>query len=213
MRKSSVESMNAIFAEIAKSAALYLPVDESNGKAKYTKWEEGKVWSEALNTVRSPKDLFFPQTEDLMKFKTSGKNIEIVDIRDESEDFVVFGVRACDVKSFEVLDRVFLSEPVDSFYASRREHGVVVALACSRPSETCFCATFGIDAAEPAGDISIWKTEKEVFWQSNTEKGEALMKKIEALTEECGAEAAEAQKDKTRAIMTTYISRPKLLRL
>ena len=201
MRKSSVESMNAIFAEIAKSAALYLPVDESNGKAKYTKWEEGKVWSEALNTVRSPKDLFFPQTEDLMKFKTLGKNIEIVDIRDESEDFVVFGVRACDVKSFEVLDRVFLSEPVDSFYASRREHGVVVALACSRPSETCFCATFGIDAAEPAGDISIWKTEKEVFWQSNTEKGEALMKKIEALTEECGAEAAEAQKDKTRAVM------------
>ena len=75
MRKSSIASMNAIFAEIAKSATLYLPVDESNGKAKYTKWEEGKVWSDALNTVRSPKDFFFPQTENLMEFKTSGKNI------------------------------------------------------------------------------------------------------------------------------------------
>ena len=201
MRKSSISSINQIFAEIAKEAKLYLPTTDASGKAKYTEWAEGAVWSDALNTVRSPKDFFFPQTEDLMEFKTSGKNIEIVDVRNEAEDFVVFGVRACDVKSFDVLDRVFLAEPVDSFYASRREHGVIVSLACSRPSETCFCGAFGIDATEPAGDISIWKTENEIFWQSNTEKGEALMKKLEGLTEECGSEAVEAQKEKTKVIM------------
>ena len=201
MRKSSISSINEIFAEIAKAAKLYLPTNDANGKAKYTEWAEGAVWSEAFNTVRSPKDFFFPQTENLMEFKTSGKNIEIVDVRDESEDFVVFGVRACDVKSFDVLDRVFLAEPVDSFYASRREHGVIVSLACSRPSETCFCGAFGIDATEPAGDVSIWKTDNEIFWQSNTEKGEALMKKLEAFTEECGSEAVDAQKEKTKAIM------------
>ena len=201
MRKSSISSINQIFAEIAKAAKLYLPATDASGKAKYTEWAVGTVWSDALNTVRSPKDFFFPQTEDLMEFKTSGKNIEIVDVCNEAEDFVVFGVRACDVKSFDVLDRVFLAEPVDNFYASRREHGVIVALACSRPSETCFCGAFGIDATEPAGDISIWKTENEIFWQSNTEKGEALMKKLEGLTEECGSEAVDAQKEKTKAIM------------
>ena len=31
----------------------------------------------------------------------------------ETEDFVLFGVRACDARSFELLDRVFLSDPVD----------------------------------------------------------------------------------------------------
>ncbi|MEE1056297.1 MAG: 4Fe-4S dicluster domain-containing protein [Acutalibacteraceae bacterium] len=201
MRKCSIDSLSSVFSEIAKSASLYMPVDNNEGKAVYTKWEEGKKWSNALNTVRSPKDFFFPQMENLMEFRTEGKNIELIDTRTESEDFVVFGVRACDVKSFDVLDRVFLNEPVDSYYASRREHGVIISVACTKPSETCFCQTFGIDATEPAGDISVWKTETEVFWQSNTEKGEALMKKLEALTEECSTEAVDAQKDKTAKIM------------
>ena len=201
MRKCSLDSINSVFAEIAKTAKLYLPVDQSDGSAVYSQWQEGTVWSNALNTVRSPKDFFFPQTENLMEFKTEGKSIEVIDTRSEAEDFVIFGVRACDVKSFEVLDRVFLKEPVDTYYASRREHGVIVSVACTRPSETCFCGTFGIDAAEPCGDVSVWKTETELYLKANTEKGEALMNKLEGLTEECNDEAVEAQKQKIAAIM------------
>lgn len=201
MRKCALEKMNQIFAEIAKNAALYLPVEQTDGSSAYKKWEEGTVWSNALNTVRSPKDFFFPQTEDLMKFKTEGKNIVVENIRTESEDFVVFGVRACDVKSFDILDRVFLTEPMDSFYANRRNHGVIVSLACTRPVETCFCKTFGIDPATPAGDISAWKTETEIFFEANTEKGKALLDTLSDLTEECDDAAAKEQKAKINAIM------------
>ncbi|MBR4941485.1 MAG: 4Fe-4S dicluster domain-containing protein [Clostridia bacterium] len=201
MRKCSLSQMNDIFAEIAKSANLYLPVDGENGRADYKLWENGDKWSEALNTVRSPKDFFFPQLENLMEFKVTGKNIEVIDTRKASEDFVVFGVRACDVRSFDVLDKVFLVEPVDSYYATRREHGVIVSLACTRPSETCFCGAFGIDAASPEGDIVTWKTETELFLEARTEKGEALLSRLEALTQECGTEAVEAQKEKTAKIM------------
>lgn len=202
MRKCSVASLDLILKEIASANALYLPVDDKDGKAKFTKWEEGTQWSNALNTVKSPKEFFFPQTENLMEFKTSGKNIEIIDTRDENEDFVVFGVRACDVRSFDVLDQVFLyQDPIDTYYAARREHGVIISVACSRPTETCFCQTFGIDPSEPAGDISVWKSETELFWQSNTEKGEALLKKIEAYTEECSDDSADAEKEKISKIM------------
>ena len=127
MRKCSLNAVNEVFAEIAKAAKLYLPVDQADGSAAFKEWENGVTWSSALNTVKSPKDLFFPQTEDLMAFKTEGKSIEVIDTRREVEDFVVFGVRACDVKSFEILDRVFIKEPVDSYYASKREKGVIVA--------------------------------------------------------------------------------------
>lgn len=201
MRKCSLDSLNQVFAKIAASMPLYLPVDQSDGKAAYSKWEDGAKWSERLNTTRSPKDFFFPQTEDLMAFKTSGKNIELIDVRKETEDFVIFGVRTCDVKSFDILDRVFLKEPVDSYYASRREHGIIVSAACSKPSETCFCQTFGIDPTAGAGDVTVWKTETELFWQANTEKGEALLSSIAELTEECGTEAVDAQKEKTAAIL------------
>ncbi len=201
MRKCSLEKIDLIFAEIAKEAKLYLPADGADGKTKYTQWTEGVKWSNALNTVKSPKEFFFPQTEDLMSFKTQGKNIEIIDNRSETEDFVIFGVRACDVKSFDVLDRVFLKEPVDSYYASRREHGIIISAACTRPSETCFCKTFGIDPTEPSGDISVWKTETELFLQSNTDKGAELLKKLNSLTEECDETAVNAQKAEVSAIM------------
>lgn len=201
MRKISLENINKLFAAVAENKNLYLPVDQTDGSAKYTKWEEGAVWSNALNTVKSPKDMFFPQTEDLMRFKTEGKNIEIIDIRSANEDFVVFGVRACDVRSFEILDRVFLSDPVDSYYASRRKHGIIVSLACTRPSETCFCTTFGIDATNPEGDVTAWKTETDVYFKANTEKGEALLNSVASLLEDADESAVNEQKEKTAAIL------------
>lgn len=201
MRKLELTKIQDLFARIAADKALYLPVDGADGKASFQKWSDGKEWSESLNTVKSPKDFFFPQTEDMMRFTVQGKNIEITDIREDMEDFVVFGVRACDAKSFDILDRVFLVEPRDSFYASKREHGIIITVACTRPSETCFCTAFGIDASDPAGDVSCWKTESELYLRANTEKGEAFLKSIEDLTGECCGEAVKAQKEKIAAIM------------
>ncbi len=198
MLKCSYDALNGIFAKIASDASLYLPADK-DGKTEYTKWAEGIEWSKSLNTVKSPKDFFFPQVEDLMKFKVEGKNISIDDIREESENFVVFGVRACDVRSFDILDRVFLVDPYDSYYASRRENGVIISCACTRPTETCFCKTFGIDCTNPGGDITVWRTEEAVYWQANTEKGEKLLGTLGL--EECDESAVVAQKEQTAKIM------------
>ena len=175
MLKISLDKLDRMFAAIAENHALYLPVDTKAGAA-YQKWDETKKLSDALNTVRSAKDFFFPQTENLMDFKVEGKNIDIIDTRSECEDFVVFGVRACDVKSFEVLDRVFLAEPCDSYYKNRREHGVLMSLACTKPAETCFCGTFGIDAKEPEGDVVCWKTDDALYMNAVSEKGKEQKK-------------------------------------
>ncbi len=201
MRKCSLENINALFAQIAKTMTLYLPQDNEDGSAAYKKWEEGALWSDALNTVKSPKDFFFPQSEDLMAFKTEGKNLEIIDTRSEIEDFVVFGVRACDVKSFEILDRVFLTEPRDSYYAQKREKGIIISLACVKPSETCFCQTFGIDPTDGAGDISAWKTEDALYLQANTDKGSALLDALKDVTEDADTAAVDAQKAKIQSIL------------
>ncbi len=200
MKKTALSSLNALFAEISAKYTLYMPIEDEKGNAKYDKWSEGKEYSKKLNTVRSPKDFFFPQTEDLMEFKTQGKNIELIDIRKDAEDFVVFGVRACDVKSFDILDNVFLKEPVDTYYKNRREHGVIVSLACTKPTETCFCGTFGIDAASPAGDVTAWMTEDTLYLNANTEKGEKLISFLSL--EEADDSAVKAQQESTRKIMT-----------
>jgi len=188
--------INALLKALSEIAPTYLPVNQTgkDTRAKYTKYTDGTQYSKSLNTVRSPKDFFFPQTENLVNFKIDGKNIEIIDPRVEHEDFILFGVRACDAKSFDVLDKVFLSDPVDSYYASRREHGIIMTMACTRPSETCFCKAFGIDPANPAGDVACYMDGDTVYLSANTEKGSALTKKLGAAVCDGDDSAVEAQK-------------------
>ena len=193
VRKVSLAKLDEFFSAIAHSERLYLPVDTAAG-AEYKEWAEGTKWSDALNTVRSAKDFFFPQTENLMDFKMHEKQIEIIDTRRETEDFVVFGVRACDARAFRVLDNVFLAEPVDTYYQNRREHGTIVTVACTRPVETCFCGTFDIDPANADGDVNAYKTEDALYLQAVTEKGEKLLETLASVTEEADEKPVEAQK-------------------
>ena len=201
MFKISLDKIQSLFAKIAENAKLYLPIDNNDGSAAYGEWSEGVEWSNALNTTKSPKDFFFPQSEDLMRFKMEGKNIEVVDVRSEIQDFVVFGIRACDVKAFDILDRVFLTEPRDSFYAMKREKGIIVSVACTRPAETCFCTAFGINAAEPDGDVSCWKTEDSLYLKANTEKGEKLLSNLSDVLENADDGAVDTQKKAIAKIM------------
>jgi ferredoxin len=83
----------------------------------------------------------------------------------------------------------------------RREAGTVISLACSKPSETCFCKAFGIDAAGECGDVSCWKAEGYLYLKANTEKGEKFLALIEDITEECDTAAVDAEKAKIAAIM------------
>ena len=201
MKKLSAAALYDFFEVVAKDCALYLPVNTKEGKAEYARWREGVELSHRLNTTRSAKDFFFPQTENLMAFKMEGKRIDVIDTREECEDFVIFGVRGCDAASFDILDRVYLSDPVDSYYKNRREHGTVITRACGRPTETCFCTTFGIDAADPKGDITVWDLEDGYAFRANTEKGEALMAKAASLFEEADDTAVATKQTEIREIM------------
>lgn len=181
------DNLQKVYQKIAESKDLYLPIKKAN-EVNYGKFEEGaEVSIETLKTVKSAKDLFFPQSENMMRFKTELGKLEIKSELKDVKDFVIFGVRACDFKSFEVLDNVFLSEPVDGFYKERRESATIVTLACNKPETSCFCKVFGIDASNPLGDVSTWLDEKYLYLQANTEKGEKLISLIEEFSE-CGGE-------------------------
>ena len=209
--KLNYSQLDELLKRIAALQKLYLPVDAENGIVSFMQWHEGVVLSNSLNTTRSAKDFFFPQTQSLMDFKTDGKNIEIIDTREEAEDFVIFGVRACDVASFDVLDRVFLSEPVDTYYKTRREHGTIVSLACSRPDENCFCHAFNIDAAKPSGDVRISIIEDVVYIESINEKGDRLINAVtDMLTE---AEACKAVLDENAKQLHAIMSKLPLSKL
>ena len=200
MRKIALDTIDALFGKMAETRSVYMPLCK-NGQVNFDRWEEGEAYcAEPLKTVKSAKDLFFPQSEDLAAFRREGKSISVEAGEIPSEKFVLFGVRACDAKSFSILDRVFLAEPADQFYKARRENGVVITTACGAPEETCFCNVFGIDAANPGGDVATWIADGQLYWEAVTEKGQALTKEVETLLEEAGTEAVEAQKKEIASI-------------
>jgi sulfhydrogenase subunit beta (sulfur reductase) len=54
------------------------------------------------------------------------------------------GVRACELEAVARLDKVFLQGPfVDPAYEARRSAMFLLAVHCSHPGDTCFCASMG----------------------------------------------------------------------
>ena len=204
MYKIAKENLSALFQAIAAAQELYLPV-KTSGQVNFKAWtEDAEVDLDTLKTVKSPKDAFFPQSETLYNVKKDGKKLSIEPGALKDQDFVVFGMKACDVQGVQVLDKVFLADPVDTYYAARRKHGTIVAMACHEPEESCFCKVFGTDCAEPVADVATWMVEGSLYWKALTEKGEALTKTVESLFTTADAadeEKVEAEKTAIRNIV------------
>ena len=197
----SQDKIDSLFELIGTKQPLFLPVDNSSGKADFKQWEKGVKLSSALKTVRSAKDFFFPKTEHMVSYTMKGKEITMEDPRKELEDFVVFGVRPCDAVGFSVIDNVYLNmNPVDSYYKNRRDHGTVITLACGEPAKTCFCSTYGIDASLDSdkngskGDASCWLSDGKYFFEANTEKGKKFIEAAKSVLADADAKAVEAAK-------------------
>lgn len=201
MYKIAKKDLSALFHLIADSQELYLPV-KTAGQTNFAAWtEDAEVDLDTLKTVKSAKDAFFPQSEGLYTVKKEGKKMSVEPQTLKDQDFVVFGMKACDVKGIEVLDNVFLTDPVDTFYAARRDHGTIVAMACHEPEETCFCKVFGVDAAQPASDVAVWTVGEDLFWKALTEKGETLTAAVKELLSDADEAAVEAEKEAIHKIV------------
>ena len=187
MLSISSNKINDFFKALASKQDLFIPADTTEGKADFKKWSDGVQLSSQLKTVRSAKDFFFPKTEHMVSYKFVGKDVTVEDPRKEMNDFVVFGVRACDAKSFGIIDNVYLNmNPVDSYYKNRREHGIIITLACNEPAKTCFCSSYKIDASladskNAAGDVSCWLADGKFYFRADTEKGKALLDSVKAV--------------------------------
>ncbi|MGM9551318.1 MAG: 4Fe-4S dicluster domain-containing protein [Clostridia bacterium] len=201
MYKINKENLSALFSLIADTQELYVPCN-INGSVNFAAWDESvTVDLDTLKTVKSPKDAFFPQSETLYTCKREGKKLNITPEERQSKDFVVFGMKSCDVKGLEVLDKVFLVDPVDSYYKARREHGTIVALACHEPEESCFCNVFGVDASAPAADVQAYMIDGELYWSPVTDKGNALTDLVKSLLTDADDKKVEEEKASIKSIV------------
>ena len=204
MFKIAKSKLPELLKAIAAQQELFLPVN-NNGQVNFAAWFEGcNADIETLKTVKSPKDMFFPQSETLYTVKKEQHKLSVEPLTLADQNFVAFGMKACDIQGIKVLDKVFLAEPVDTFYRARREHGTIVALACHEPEESCFCKVFGVDCAEPDADVVMWNANDTLYWKAVTDKGTALTETLSGVLENADAadeKAVETEQENIRAIV------------
>lgn len=69
----------------------------------------------------------------------------------------LFGVRSCDLAAIGIQDRVLLGRTmIDPRYGDRRADAFLVAVTCTQPAGTCFCASMGTGPRPRAGfDVAL----------------------------------------------------------
>lgn len=93
-----------------------------------------------FNTKKTPKDLFFPQSEVLFSFRKGELEKEADSILEKPR--IIFAIRPCDAKSLALLDKVFDSEDYrDPYYVGRRKGTLLLGMACTHPQTSCFCTS------------------------------------------------------------------------
>jgi len=186
--KVSATQLTDVLNTLAGTMDVFLPI-RKDGQTNFGLYAEGvQADFDTLKTVKPPKEFFLPQSESLYKGVVDGKDIHIEPAAFADRPFVVFGMRGCDVLGMEILDKVYLGEPVDRFYEARRGHGCVVALACGRPASTCFCKPFGVDASDPQADVTAWLCGQYLYLEPVTERGRQLTHKLEPFLQDADAE-------------------------
>ena len=161
--------------KLAQQYDLIAPVKDNTISFQPVK-SGSEVTLDFVNSVLSPKNAFFPQTETLFQFSRDDEGFKTQPAAEPERERVIFGIRACDTRSLSLMDMVFDGQYQDSYYLEKRAQTILIGLACFHPAETCFCPTFGIDPTAPEGVDILFTDVDDRYWvQALTEKGTALL--------------------------------------
>jgi sulfhydrogenase subunit beta (sulfur reductase) len=103
------------------------------------------------------KKVFYPPLVRLWQAKREGRGFHIAEREESVYKYALIGVRSCEIHAIQIQDKVFQTgEFLDPIYRSRREGALLVAVNCTRPGGTCFCASMGTGPKARSGfDIAL----------------------------------------------------------
>lgn len=127
--------------------------EQDAGRYRLRRREDDALFGYAAG-AQSLKPVLFPAEELIWRGRRSG---EVFSVSEHglggTEDqpgagpptpYALLGVRSCDLRALQIHDVVLLGrDHTDVRYAARREGAFIVAVTCTDPGGTCFCASMG----------------------------------------------------------------------
>jgi ferredoxin len=158
----------------------------------------------ALRDVRpsaSPKAFLQPARERVAAYSVQGE--AGAGPEPLAEPRAVAGLRGCDMKALEYLDKVFLEGDVaDPFYAARRRSQFLITVDCEKIHDACFCTALGGKPyAESGFDLNLTPLGSGYLVEAGGDKGrEALRAAGDLVREATEAEVVERARRRAEAV-------------
>lgn len=129
------------------------------------------------NTASAIKPYVFAPREKLWRVVHKEGRLHFESSRQEAPKTAILGVRACDIAALAIQDAHFLHGPhVDPYYQARRERLLLVAVNCSHPAATCFCASTGDGPEVVSGyDILLDELDEGFLVRSGSSRGAVIV--------------------------------------
>ncbi len=133
---------------------------------------------------QSWKKFLHPADDKLWEATADGNRFSIKTPEEDSGKRALIGVRPCELQAMAIQDKVFTNGPyVDPLYQHRRKNVFIVAVNCTQPGGTCFCASMKTGPKAQSGfDLSlteIIESDKHYFTvEAGSKTGNKILSKL-----------------------------------
>ena len=184
MRKNILKKtdLTEVLTRLMHQYRVFAPVRDKDSSSFRQILDPSHVDLSLSNTTLSPKSLMLPQSEVMFDFTLDKREDQTGMLREIEKDLsprVIFGIRPCDAKAFQLLDLNFdTSTYQDPWWVGRRQDTGLVGWGCDSPCSTCFCSSVGSGPFSPAGlDVLITDLGDELVFEAKTDRGMAILEK------------------------------------
>ncbi|MBF0174356.1 MAG: 4Fe-4S dicluster domain-containing protein [Magnetococcales bacterium] len=127
-------------------------------------------------TLVPPGKKLTPADETLFRYRRNDAGaIEFEPVLDTGTR-ILAGVRPCDLKAIDLMDRVHREHHGDPHYLTRRNHTTLIAIDCLRPcDESCYCAAVGSLGWRRNADVFLTPVDAVFLVEVLSERGMELV--------------------------------------
>jgi formate hydrogenlyase subunit 6/NADH:ubiquinone oxidoreductase subunit I len=186
----SDNNLQMLLQELIRSERKVVAPVRTNNKVLFRQVaNSSEVCSDHIQTALSAKDLLFPKTEELFKYRKIGKEVDMNDFSyNDIPETVLWGCRPCDAAGITPLNGIFNWDCSDNIFNERKARLTVVSFGCTRHDDSCFCTSVNGGPGNTTGsDILITSMGNgNHLAEIVTEKGRALVEKYNSLFDRNG---------------------------
>lgn len=136
------------------------------------------AWANGPQAIKP--NVFSPHEVLWQSHRDSSGQVQFEDKTPDIQPVAIIGVRACDLAALYIQDKHFLHADInDPYYQVRRKQLLLIAVNCTHPAATCFCASTNDGPRASYGyDIVLSELDEGFLAEGRSQKGMELLSQL-----------------------------------